>query len=353
MKKVFTIVMFLVLVLSLAPAVALADEPTTQSGEGIIVSAAGAMPLDGSWVYLDEYMDPSDFFTGSWDWDEPYLVRFTITDYFVVSDQFEVYDNGVLVATTPAMPDWDDLGIADPFDSPPWTGDADVALADGRFSSAVLYFGPGEHSITIRDIHIPPTTAGGEPFADGTVAFKAEPLVEFTKEIAPEPFMGIEPVTEGGDMDGRLEPGEDWMWLLKTTLTNVSGETIEVEKVHDRLGGDLEWYLVGWTCKIGDPDIYTKGKTEKVFINFYDGFSLADGETINIWIALSPDINTGRGTANNPGKNSGKNDKGGHQEYTSTGIHDLNSGTWFGGYIGDEYIEASTNPVSVEVLPAD
>jgi len=341
MKKVFTIVMFLVLVLSLAPVVTLADEPATQSGEGIGVSAATAMPLDGSWVVLDEYMDPGDYFSGPWEWDMPYLVRFTITDLYVVSDQFEVYDDGMLVATTPAMPDWDDLGFGDPFDSPPWTDDADVALADGRFSSAVLYFGPGAHSIEIRDIHIPPLTAGGDPFPDGTVAFKAEPLVEFTKEIT-EANEDATMWTAGGDGDGVLEIGEDWLFVMTVTLTNISGEDITDIRMHDRLGGDLEWHVIGWNIPSG-IDVYTKGKTEKVFINWYDGFTLADGSSVSADITVSPDVNTGTGN--------GK--KAGHQEYTSTGIHELNSGTWFEGYIGDEYIEASTEPVCVEVFEAD
>jgi hypothetical protein len=297
------------------------------------------MPLDGSWVILDEYMSTGDYFTGPWEWDEPYLVRFTITDLYVVSDQFEVYDNGELIATTPAMPDWDDLGETDPYNSPPWTDDADVAFASGVFSSAVLYFGPGAHAIEIRDIHIPTTVAGEEvPFPDGTVAFKAEPLVEFTKEVTS--------TTEAGDMDGVLETGEKWYWDLETNLTNISGETIVIHDMHDRVGGDLEadwnWYYAG----LGPIDMYTKGKTEKVFIDFdfyYGPITLADGDTIGFSIWVSPDMNTGNGN--------GKNKKfpDGHQEYTSPGEHCLNSGAWFEGYIGDEYIEASTEPVCVDV----
>jgi hypothetical protein len=342
MKKVFTIVMFLVLVLSLAPAVALADEPATQSGEGIGVSAATAMPLDGSWVVLDEYMDPGDYFSGPWEWDMPYLVRFTITDLFVVSDQFEVYDDGTLVATTPAMPDWDDLGIADPYDSPPWTDDADVALADGRFSSAVLYFGPGAHSIEIRDIHIPPLTAGGGPFPDGTVAFKAEPLVEFTKEITEMNEAGTS-WTAGGDGDGILETGEDWYFEMTITLTNISGETITGINMHDRLGGDLEWHWLNSVNMDGGADIYYKGKTDKVFMDWYNDFDLADGESCFATMAVSPDVNTGTGN--------GK--KAGHQEFTSAGEHCLNSGASFKGWIGDESIGASTEPVCVMVYEAD
>lgn len=332
MKKVFTIVVSLVLVLSLASTVALADEPTTQSGEEIGVSAAGAMPLDGTWIIIDEFMDEGDFFTGSWTWDEPYLVRFTITDLFVVTDQFEVYDNGVKILTTPSLPDYAEIPIAGgAYYDPPYTTDPDVALTRSEFSKRVLYLGPGSHVITIKDIDIP------TGFPDGTVAFKAEPLVEFTKEITG--------TTEGGDMDGRLEPGEDWRWTFDVSMKNLADETLTVTKLHDRLGGDLECHVIAWySGLIGDEDVYTRGKTEKWFINFYDGFTLAPGQEEWLFsVTVSPDINTGTGN--------GK--KAGHQEYTSTGEHCLNSGAWFEGWIGDEYVEASTEPVCVEVLEAD
>ena len=127
------------------------------------------------------------------------------------------------------------------------------------------------------------------------------------------------------------------------------------KKLHDRLGGDLEWHVIGWNSGlIGEIDWYTKGKTEKVFINFYDGFTLApDQEEWLFSVSVSPDINTGKGTANNPDKNSNKNPKDGHQEYTSLGEYCLNSGATISGYIGDVPIEVSTNPVCVEVLPQD
>ncbi len=114
-------------------------------------------------------------------------IKFTITDLYVVSDQFEVYDDGALIETTPAVDDWDDLGLASPFTSPPYTTSADTALADGHFSSAVVYFLPGAHSITIRDIHVPPEV-GGDPFIDGTVAVKAEELLEVVIDIKPGSF---------------------------------------------------------------------------------------------------------------------------------------------------------------------
>ena len=101
-------------------------------------------------------------------------MKFTITDWAVVTDIFRsLRFRQTLVATTPSLPDWYALGLPDPLTSPPWTVYPDVALADGRFSSAVINFAPGAHSITIRDIHIPLMSPGGSPFVDGTVAFKA------------------------------------------------------------------------------------------------------------------------------------------------------------------------------------
>lgn len=69
--------------------------------------------------------------------------------------------------------------------SPPYTVNPDAALADGRFSSALINFASGSHSIDIEDIHIPPVSVGGGPFIDGTVAFKAERLREWPIDIKP------------------------------------------------------------------------------------------------------------------------------------------------------------------------
>ncbi len=145
----------------------------------LLASSALAVPmsLDGTWVKLNENMPVGGFFADAYTWDWPLGVQFTVTDYAVASDQFEVYDNGTLVLTTPAKPDWDALGAAGPYVSPPFTLDPDVALASGDFSSGQIAFGPGTHSITIRDIHIPPVAVGGGPFPDGTVAFNAVAVV--------------------------------------------------------------------------------------------------------------------------------------------------------------------------------
>jgi hypothetical protein len=134
---------------------------------------ADTLSLNDTWVVLDQDMSNGGFFSGSWSWSSSDAVSFRITDLFVASDQFKVYDFGVLVATTPGTPSWSSLpGVTDPFQSPPFTDDPDTAYASGYFSSADLTFVPGSHSITIQDISIP-FDATGARFPDGTVAFKA------------------------------------------------------------------------------------------------------------------------------------------------------------------------------------
>jgi hypothetical protein len=136
-------------------------------------SHASPMPLDGTWIVLDEGMPVGGFFTGSgdgfWDWNSSLPVVFAITDLYVVTDAFNVYDSGNLVLSTPLLPDWSALGLSDPFLSPPWTGNPDEALANPLFSKGVITFGAGYHKITIQDTQIP------TGFSDGTVAFKAIP----------------------------------------------------------------------------------------------------------------------------------------------------------------------------------
>jgi hypothetical protein len=151
----------------------------------MIFPLATGMFLDGTWVILNENMTAPAFFSGGpWTWDSDLPVEFTITDLYVVTDIFKVYDWGSFVIETSYEPDWDVLGSADPFD-PPYTVNPDTALAGGYFSSAVIYFASGSHSIDIENIHIPPLTAGGNPFPDGTVAFKAERLTEWPIDIKP------------------------------------------------------------------------------------------------------------------------------------------------------------------------
>lgn len=155
-------------------------------GAGMAVGGAQASPIavGGPWTVVDEVMQTGSFFhapDGSVEWTfncEAQHCKLIVTDLFVVSDKFEIYEGGTLVGATSDVPDWNLLpGVGDPFQAPPWTNDPDVAVASGYFSAGIFYFGTGVHTISIRDIHIPPML-GGDPFPDGTVAFRV---------VVPEP----------------------------------------------------------------------------------------------------------------------------------------------------------------------
>ena len=152
---------------------------------------AVGLVADGNWVVLNDVMATGDFFTGtgtgsvnlagatSYDFVAAGVMTFDITDYWVMTDQFEIYDNDALIWTTPNVPDWSAY-TADPYDPLYWTGDQDVAWTSMPYSKSRLFFGAGSHSLKIRDIHIPPNV-NGEPFGDGTTAFR------LTEGAVPEP----------------------------------------------------------------------------------------------------------------------------------------------------------------------
>jgi hypothetical protein len=137
-----------------------------------------AMPLDGTWIVLDEFLPPLPSpFPNDYNWNSGNPVMFHITDLAVVTDAYDVWDSGAFQFSTPLLPNWDDLGIADPRQDPPYTLDPDVAWTRPTFSKGSQLFGPGAHSITIIATQIP------TGFEDSTVAFRAYPV----------PFCDIKP----------------------------------------------------------------------------------------------------------------------------------------------------------------
>lgn len=183
-------------VFTLAIAVALVSVRLEAATQGPSPSAPAAsvptpMPLDGTWIVLDEVMLTGDFFSGTWVWDSSETISFTATDLFVASDEFAIFDNGALVAASPAALDWDLLGKGDPFDLPSFTVDPATALANGFFSNLKLKFAPGHHEITIQSTHIPPGSVGGVPFIDGTVAFRAEVQIDGIPAVSEWGFLAL------------------------------------------------------------------------------------------------------------------------------------------------------------------
>ncbi|UCD09058.1 MAG: PQQ-binding-like beta-propeller repeat protein [Dehalococcoidales bacterium] len=135
------------------------------------------------------------------------------------------------------------------------------------------------------------------------------------------------------DGDGLIEVGEDTTFVLTVTITNNDGEyPITDLTVKDRLGGDLEVVDPGSFTVSGPPGKNQKNKTGKVFLT-WEIESLAPGESISTTIIVSTDINPG-----------------GHQEYTSAGIHCLNSGVNVKGTFLGSQISNTSDSIMVEVI---
>lgn len=117
---------------------------------------------------------------------------------------------------------------------------------------------------------------------------------------------------DGGD--NIVDIGENWDFSLNITVTNTGPVPVDNVIVKDNLGGDLE--LLSANATIGSLVTWTTGKTEKVHLT-WDGIgTLNPGESATLMLLVSTDTNTGTGN--------GK--KAGHQEFTSDGEYCLNSG---------------------------
>ena len=134
---------------------------------------AGLVTLnpDGTWYTQDQDMTAGSFFN------DTYLAAanewVTVTDIWVISDDFDIYVNGILAATAYA-PNWnaDGLATAETVDY----GDPAQALASGYYANASFYVNARD-VISIKDYQIP-INDGGDFYADGTVAIDA---------VSPEP----------------------------------------------------------------------------------------------------------------------------------------------------------------------
>lgn len=337
MKKILVLVLSITLLSMLfgtfAVAFAAEDDPATPNLDESLIDHNTTIPVTGSWGPTSSVTYDNVNGWGDDDWELTVsafgFLTVTVEDCCYVGDYYEIWVDGVMIGATP------DPGVYG------------VVPADPPYlsvGSATVWLAPGVHTIEIRDtivdnpdfgtVAVPGTLFWMIP-AGYDVTGVWEPVVEFTKEITS--------TTEAGDGDGVIETGEDWQWTLEATLTNVSGETIHIDKVHDRLGGDIEWHVIVHDGVMGSLETYTKGKTEKSFLNWYDGFDLADGASVSFSMTISPDMNTGNGN--------GKNLKfpDGHQEFTSAGEHCLNSGAYFEGYIGDDFIWGDSNSICVDV----
>lgn len=161
--------------------------------------------------------------------------------------------------------------------------------------------------------------------------------------------------SDEGDGDGIIEVGEEWWFSVMITVQNVSPGDVTEFVIKDNIAGDLlinAYWMEGdldWTylpppgeSKKKKVDGYTDGiitiewtgKTKKAHVYFNDLGTLEPGESITLWLWLITDINPGN-----------------HQEYTSEGPTDLNSGATAKGMLYGYEAEAVSASIEVDVQP--
>jgi len=152
------------LLILLSASVVLAQHPNgADAGSG-----RPAITVDGGWTIFTWLSGPGVFNTeGAFTYSSTGYTDVVVTDAFIDGDQFEVYDNGVLIGTTSV-----------PLDTGAAQADPDLAFADPGWSSGVFTVPPGNHSITILII----LTATG--FPDGGA------YLQITQAANPIPTLG-------------------------------------------------------------------------------------------------------------------------------------------------------------------
>jgi fimbrial isopeptide formation D2 family protein len=161
-----------------------------------------------------------------------------------------------------------------------------------------------------------------------------------------------------------VELYEDVDFDMTIEVTNPYGWTITEVVISDRFGGDLELLTVdGEDVSLYEPSSKKKqeneydvpgtdvtlswsGNTEKVHMT-WDVGSLAIDETATLELVISTDINPGQGKDKEKGM-SGKN------EYTSTGLHEINSGATLK-FLDEDgtLLSAYTGSIMVNVVESD
>ena len=199
-----------------------------------------------------------------------------------------------------------------------------AGLGEGVAITHEISLGPlsqGDHSIVIECVDN--GGADGWHYIDG-LELIGGPLI-ITKELTSENF--------------EVPIAEEVEFTMVITVENLTGQALEVVEVHDRLGAEL--FLFSEVHSSGDVDKWTKGKSNKWFIDWTTD-SMGEEDIVTLTMIANTDLNPGGGKDNKT-----------HQEYTSPGNYDLNSGAALVSVtIGGEVFEvdSKTPPLTVDVV---
>ena len=218
---------------------------------------------------------------------------------------------------------------------------------DGNAISCVLDI-PGLHTV---EFYVQMTTAEAEPITvtnEAEVGNATDVLASNSQDITLLPYAGFtkEVIECTNDPWDEVPAGEDVQWTLLITVENTAGDQIGNMTnivVKDNFGGDLE--LDSFEATVGTVVTRLSGCTEKVHLFWNDiGYLDGDGDSAGLTVAVSTDVN--------PGTNKNKDGKGrknGHQEFTSEGEHELNSGATLKFIDGDTGLKLSAHTPSIVV----
>jgi hypothetical protein len=143
-------------------------------------------------------------------------------------------------------------------------------------------------------------------------------------------------IISGDDGDGKIEVGEDIHWAFWITVKNLNlGYTMTNVMVWDRFGAEIEIDDGPYITKTS-VDIKLKGNSKKIMLKWTIGDLVPDEEA-----RLDMEVSTDKNPA-------------GHQEYTSPGCYEWNSGATLK-FRNDDGIQLSahTGSLYVKVYEAD
>lgn len=135
-----------------------------------------------------------------------------------------------------------------------------------------------------------------------------------------------------------IKEGTETQWAVVIDIVNPFGFTMEDVVITDRFGAEIEIdEPFPFSITHGTVSYSTKGKSAKVFLTWEIG-DVLPGETARLILLVSTDLNPA-----------------GHQEYSTPGIYELNSGATlkFIDPEQDMQLSAHTDSIYVIVLPAE
>jgi len=248
MKKVFTIVLAAALTLALIPAASVmavgdngqcdsvVNDPPIAIGAGW--SATTAVPPAFFWSGTIPVLSVSGPFTFT----STGVVRVDVTDDFLKGDQFNVYDNAVLVGTTSLVAVDDTSSDVGP----------DAAFIDPTYSSGSFFLGPGSHSIDIEAI--------GNSFSGGRGYIRVVQVGGIGDIKEPTPFTpvpsgnGRAVAFDGMDLYYTITASND---IYKVSTSNVPLATIDTDVLYGSLSWDRSRGVLWGGTYDGSTEVHT------------------------------------------------------------------------------------------------